>query len=145
MADRPDRPSQRPELAHLALQNLTAQVLPHPGSVPTRENQPVVVLRTQIRPAHGRPELPGLGQPPIELLRLRLSPQPPEDHPAQQPRIRRQHSAFPLPGEHHLMPGIREHMPRNGHLGHIEIVIRQRHQNPHTAHPIPVPSFPATP
>jgi hypothetical protein len=61
VADRAHRLAGRPEPGHLLAQHRGAQVLPHPGCVPARQQQPVEGGRVQPRPRlrRGEPGVPG--------------------------------------------------------------------------------------
>jgi hypothetical protein len=49
----------------------------------------------------------------------------------QQPGIGCRNRARPFGGEHHLMTRVTQDPPRHGHLGDVEIPVRNRQQHTH--------------
>ncbi len=74
VANRADRPTQRPELGHLALEHRRGEVLAHARRVAAREQQTVIVGRSKVRPAQRLLKRRRLDELPVEGLRLFVGP-----------------------------------------------------------------------
>ena len=122
MADRRHRLAGRRERRDLRLEHLAREVLLHPWRVSAGQHERVVGRRLDRAPRDGRAHLLRRGHLCVEALRLSLRPELAEHHARDQQRIARGHRAR-LGREHHVVPGAREHAPRDGRLGGIEVVI----------------------
>ena len=80
MADRADRPPERPEFRDLVPQRFAAEVLTHSWRVTTGKDQAIELFRSYVDPREWRPKRVVALHLGIERLGLGRGSEPAEDH-----------------------------------------------------------------
>ena len=99
--------------------------------MPAGQQETVVLRRIEIAPRHRLGERAIMLELAVELDRLVLRAELPEQHAVEQPLIARGRRAAVFGREHDFVAGLDEQLPRHRDLGGVEVRVGQREQHTH--------------